>query len=90
VQTYYQAMQRFRKQMLVLKHITAGQPAQGTELVTAPYINIPNSKSRGTLVEDSLIVDITLYHKGIRHSSKAKAIHQYLPREVGKLFFYYL
>jgi hypothetical protein len=44
-------------------------------LVTALYINMLNSKSYSTLVEDGLIVDVTLYYKGIRHSSKAKAIY---------------
>jgi len=41
-------------------------------------------------MEHGLMVYMTMYHKGIRASAKAKVIYQYLPREVGELLFYYL
>jgi hypothetical protein len=70
--------------------MTSSQPARGTELVTVMYRNMPNSQSRGIFVKDGLMVYVTIYHKGIRHTGTAKVIYRYLPREVGELLFYYL
>jgi hypothetical protein len=63
--------------------MTGGQPARGTEVVTVQYMNSPNGESRGVFIEDGLMVYVTMYHKGIGASAKAKIIHRYLPREVG-------
>ena len=90
VQKYHKAMQNFRRDLLVLRHMSVGQPPRGTELVTVPYKNMPNGESRGTLIENGLMADVTSYHKGIGVSSKAKVIHRYLPQEVGELQLYYL
>tara|TARA_R110002003_G_scaffold3363_1_gene25212 strand:- start:1741 stop:2385 length:645 start_codon:yes stop_codon:yes gene_type:complete len=90
IRDYEKAMQAFREHLLVLVHITGGQPARGTEVVTVQYVNSPNGESRGVFIEDGLMVYVTMYHKGIRASAKAKIIHRYLPREVGELLFYYL
>jgi superfamily II DNA helicase RecQ len=87
---YEQAMRLFREHLLVAMHMTGGQPARGTELVTTTYANPPNGESRGIFVEDGLMVYVTLYHKGAGQSGKAKVIHRYLPREVGELLFYYM
>jgi len=90
VRKYEKDMQLFLEHLLVLKHLTGGLPARGTELVTVQYINSPNSEGRGIFIEDGLMVSVTMYHKGIGASAKAKVIHRYLPREVGELLFYYL
>lgn len=58
--------------------------------MTVQYVNSPNGESRGVFIEDGLMVYVTMYHKGIGASAKAKIIHRYLPREVGELLFYYL
>jgi len=75
---------------LVLVYITSKLPACGIEVVIVQYINNINGEYRGIFIEDRLIIYITMYYKKIRASNKAKIIHQYLPREVGELFFYYL
>ncbi|KAG9191444.1 hypothetical protein G6011_09532 [Alternaria panax] len=90
VREYEKAMQAFREHLLVLVHTTGGLPARGTEVVTVQYMNSPNGESRGVFIEDGLMVYVTMYHKGIGASAKAKIIHRYLPREVGELLFYYL
>jgi superfamily II DNA or RNA helicase len=90
VQQYKKALRLFREHLLVAAHMTGGQPARGTELVTVTYRNMPNGQSRGIFVEDGLMVYVTMYHKGIGHTGTAKVIHRYLPREVGELLFYYL
>ena len=71
-------------------HVTRGQPARGTEVVTVQYINSPNGESQGVFVKDGLMVYVSMYHKGIRASAEAKIIYQYLPRKVGERLFYYL
>jgi hypothetical protein len=83
-------MRLFRKHLLVAMHMTGGQPARGTEVVTTTYCNQPNGQSRGVFVEDGLLVYVTMYHKGIGHSGTATVIHRYLPQHVGELLFYYL
>jgi hypothetical protein len=90
VQQYKKALRLFREHLLVAVHMTGGQPARGTELVTVTYANMPNGQSRGVFVENGLMVYVTMYHKGIGHAQTAKVIHRYLPREVGELLFYYL
>jgi hypothetical protein len=90
VEQYEEAMRRFREHLLVAMHMTGGQPARGTELVTTTYRNQPNGQSRGIFVEDGLMAYVTLYHKGIGQTRQAKVIHRYLPHDVGELLFYYL
>ena len=90
VRKYEKAIQAFREHLLVLVHMTGGQPARGTEVVTVQHMNSPNGESRSVFIKDGLMVYVTMYHKGIGASAKAKIIHRYLPREVGELLFYYL
>ncbi|KAF1923105.1 uncharacterized protein M421DRAFT_13137, partial [Didymella exigua CBS 183.55] len=52
VQQYETALRLFREHLLVAMHMTGGQPARGTELVTVTYKNTPNGQSRGVFVED--------------------------------------
>jgi hypothetical protein len=90
VEQYEKSMRQFREHLLVAMHMTGGQPARGTELVTTTYRNQPNGQSRGIFVEDGLMAYVTLYHKGIGQTRQAKVVHRYLPQEVGELLFYYL
>jgi superfamily II DNA helicase RecQ len=90
VERYARAMCLFRSYLGVLAHMSAGQPPRGTELVTIEYKNSVESESRGVFIEDGLMVLVTVYHKNIGSSRKAKIIHRYLPREVGELMLYYL
>lgn len=87
---YEKAMRACREHLMVLMHMTGGQPARGSEVVTVQYRNSANGESRGVFVEDGLMVYVTMYHKNIGASAKAKVIHRYLPREVGTVLFYYL
>jgi hypothetical protein len=90
VEVYAEAMQVFRERLLVLMHVTGGQPARGTEVVTVQVENSRNGESRGIYIEDGLVVYVTAYHKNIESMGKAKYIHRYLPQEVGELVVYYL
>ena len=76
--------------MLVLLYITSGLSVYSIKIVTVQYINSANREYCSMFIKDKLMVYIIIYHKGIRASSKAKIIHQYLLCKMGKLFFYYL
>jgi hypothetical protein len=90
IDVYGRAAQAFREQLLVLMHMTGGQPARGTELVTVQHKNGGGGEPRGLFVEGGMVVYVTMYHKSIGASAKAKVIHRYLPREVGELALYYV
>ena len=90
IREYGEAMKVFREQLLVLMHMSGGQPARGTELVTVQYKNGADGDVRGLFIEDGAVVFVTIYSKTMRMSAKAKVIHRYLPREVGELAVYYV
>jgi hypothetical protein len=71
-------------------HIVPGGPPRRSELVTVKYKNSANRDSQSASIKDSAVRFTTSYHKNIRQTGKAKVIHRYLPRKVGKLVVYYL
>ena len=90
VQEYAGEISRFKEMLLVLAHITGGQPARGTEILSVRHSNTSMGGHRSIFVEDGLVVLVTRYHKGFIMSGDNKIIHRYLPREVGELFVYFL
>jgi superfamily II DNA or RNA helicase len=89
VQDYMDQVDKFREWLLVLMHITGGQPARGTELLSILHSNTAKAH-RSIFVEDGLVVFVTSYHKGYALSGETKVIHRYLPKEVGTLLVLYL
>lgn len=85
VKEYAEAMQTFRSKLLVLMHMSSGQ-----SVVLVQYKNETEGDIRGLFIEDRLVVYITIYHKSIGMSGKAKVIYRYILREVGKLAVYYI
>ena len=79
------AIVRFRENLLVLVHMTGGQPARGTEILSIRHSNTVKGVHRNVFIENGLIVFVTRYHKGYAVSGDVKIIHRYLPRAVGKL-----
>ncbi|KAI0993281.1 hypothetical protein K3495_g14903 [Podosphaera aphanis] len=91
VKTYMQSVKRVKEQMLVLIHITGGQPAGGTEILSLLHRNsMDNCGTRGIFVENGLVSIVTGYHKTFGPSGKGKVVHRYLPKEVSELLVYYL
>ena len=69
-------------------HLTAGQPARGTEITGLQHVN--TVYHRNVFVEDGLVAIVTSYHKGYTCTGTTKIIHRYLPREISELLIYYL
>jgi hypothetical protein len=90
VQAYFWKIDQFLEQMLLLIHITSGQPARGTELMSLQHSNTAQGHHRSIFFEEGLISTVTSYHKGYNITGSTKIIHRYLPKEVSELFVYYL
>jgi hypothetical protein len=90
VQQYLRQVDQFLERLLLLTHLTAGQPARGTELLSIRHRNTTHGIRRNIFVEDGLVTFVTFYHKGYSITGSTKIIHRYLPREVGERVVYYL
>jgi hypothetical protein len=86
ISKYFKAVEKFKEQLFVLVHLTAGAPARGTESVTVAYENgVDDRGYRGVFVDNGLVSFVTSYNK-----TGVKVIHRYVPREVSELVVYYL
>ena len=90
IESYMARVAEFREKLLVLMHITAGQPGRGPEILSIRHSNTVRGGHRNIFIEDGMVVFVTRYHKGYSLSGDIKIIHRYLPREVGELVVWYL
>ena len=90
VESYMARVAEFREKLLVLMHVTAGQPGRGPEVLSIRHSNTVRGGHRNIFIEDGMVVFVTRYHKGYSLSGDIKIIHRYLPREVGELLVWYL
>jgi hypothetical protein len=90
VEQYFQDVDSFLERLLLLVHITSGQPARGTEILTLRHMNTSNGHHRSIFIENGLVGTVTSYHKGYNITGTLKIIHRYLPKEVSELLVYYL
>ncbi|KAI8930521.1 hypothetical protein NX059_012133 [Plenodomus lindquistii] len=90
VERYMDQVVAFREKLIVLMHMTGGQPARGPEIMSIRHSNTVQGGHRNIFVEDGMVVFVTRYHKGYNVSGDVKIIHRYLPREVGELLVYYM
>lgn len=90
VKVFQSSMRNFQKRLMVLMHITGGQPARGPELLSLRHSNTVKGVHRGVFIENGLMVFVARYHKGYTMSGEVKIIHRYLPREVGEILLRYL
>lgn len=88
VRRYRKKVEAFLEGLLLLVHITSGQPARGTEIISLQHSN--STFHRNIFVEDGLVAIVTTYHKGYTCTGSTKVIHRYLPKEVSELFVYYM
>lgn len=87
---YIARIESFLERLLLLVHITASQPARGTEILSLRHCNTVNGHHRSIFIEDGLVSTVTAYHKGYNIIGSTKIIHCYLPKEVSELVAYYL
>ncbi|KAF3031497.1 hypothetical protein E8E11_000866 [Didymella keratinophila] len=85
VQAYFSKLDNFLEQILLLIHLTAGQPARGTELMSLQHSNTAQGHHRSIFIEEGLISTVTSYHKGYNITGSTKIIHRYRPKEVSEL-----
>ncbi|KAK7178346.1 hypothetical protein PSPO01_15608 [Paraphaeosphaeria sporulosa] len=90
VMRYMDRVVVFQEKLIVLMHMTGGQPARGLEIMSIRHSNTVKGGHRNVFIKDGKVVFVTRYHKGYQVSGDVKIIHQYLPREVGELVVYYL
>jgi hypothetical protein len=89
-QSYLVLVDAFLERLLLLIHLTAGQPARGSEILSLRHINTVNGHHRNVFIEGGMVSTVTTYHKGYSTTGNTKIIHRYLPKEVGELLIYYL
>ena len=90
VQAYKARVDTFLQRLLLLVHLTSGQPARGTEILSLRHINTVHGHHRGVFIDNGMVSTVTTYHKGYSVTGSTKIIHRYLPKEVGELLVYYL
>ena len=89
-QKYLKEVDAFLERLLLLVHITGGQPARGTELLSLRHLNSFHGYHRSVFIEHGMVSTVTSYHKGYSVTGSTKIIHRYLPQVVGELLVYYL
>lgn len=88
---YLQAITRFKEELIVLVHMSAGAPARSTELTSIQRENGKDARSqRGVFIDNGLVAFVTTYHKGFSASQSMKNVHRFVPREVSEIVVYYL
>jgi hypothetical protein len=86
---HYEAIAgKFLKRLLVLTHITAGQPLREPELLSLTWRN--TQKRRGITIKHDLVMLHTTYHKGQQQTGTFKDNIRLLPTAVGDLLLEYL
>jgi hypothetical protein len=75
---------------LRLIHLTFGQPARSTEMLSLQCSNVAQGQCRSIFIEEGLISTVASSHEGYNVTEFTKAIHQYSTKEVNKLLLYYL
>lgn len=89
-QHYLANVDLFLEQLLLLIHLTSGQPARGTEILSLRPANTLHGHHRSVFVDGGMVNTVTTYHKGYSTTGNTKIIHRFLPKEVGELLVYYL
>jgi superfamily II DNA/RNA helicase len=86
---YLRRVEAFLELLLLLVHITGGQPARGTEITAVRFRNA-QAQDRNIYVIAGQVMVLTRYHKSQSQSGKPKIIPRFLPARVGQLLSIYL
>jgi hypothetical protein len=86
---YESVVERLLEFLLILIHITGGQPGRGTEITTLRYANAMQSM-RNIFIKEGQVMIVTEYNKSVAVMDQVKVIPRFLPEQVGKLLVIYL
>lgn len=89
IRDWFRQLDGFRGKLLALLHLTSGQPARETELLSLRHRNTVQGGHRNLFIENGMVVFVCRYHKGYEFKGDVKIIHHYLPRVVGQLVVWY-
>jgi hypothetical protein len=65
VESYLRQVRRWKEEILVLIHMSAGAPARATELVSVQKVNGENARCHcGIMIDQGMVAFITSYYKG--------------------------
>ncbi|KAL1972365.1 hypothetical protein VTN31DRAFT_6779 [Thermomyces dupontii] len=90
VNKYLKSADRFLERLLLLIHVTGGQPARAPELLSLRHRNTRGGGIRNVFIESGLVATLTRYHKTYGTTSKERTIYRYLPSAMSELVVYYL
>jgi hypothetical protein len=75
-QAYFAQVDQFLETLLLLFHITLGQPTRGSEPLSLQHCNTAQGHHRGTFNEDDVVGTVMSYHKGYNITGFTKIIHR--------------
>jgi superfamily II DNA or RNA helicase len=89
VAKYKRKVKQLMEQLLILVHITGGQPARGTEIAILRHFNAQQNM-RNVYIQDGRVIIVTRYHKAQALTGQLRVIPRFLPTRVGQLLVAYL
>jgi hypothetical protein len=75
VERYIDRVIAFQEKLIVLMHITGGQPARGPEIISVRHSNTVKGGHRNIFIKDGMVVFATRYYKGYNVSGDVKIIY---------------
>jgi hypothetical protein len=89
IRRWLRSVDEFQELLLLCVHITAGQPARGTEITSVRFKN-GFMQDRNVYIIHGQVAVITRYHKSQSQQDKPKIIPRFLSYRVARLLVLYL
>jgi hypothetical protein len=89
IRRWLRDVDEFRELLLLCVHITVGQPARGTEIISVRFKN-GFMQDRNVYIIYGQVAIITRYHKSQSQQDKPKIVPRFLPYRVAQLLVLYL
>ena len=86
---YLRRVDQFRKLLLFCVHVTGGQPARGSEILSLRFKN-GCLQDRNVFVVDGVVMTVTRYNKTQSQWDAPKVVPRFQPWRVGQLLALYL
>jgi hypothetical protein len=75
VESYLRQVRRWKEELLVLVHMSAGAPVRATKLVSIQQVNSKNACCHcSIMIDQGMVTFITSYHKGFSASQSQKCV----------------